>query len=226
MRTLSLLLLLTTLVHAESALTPVGRLTLANGRILKQVVIRSYDAPSDKVLLLSEGKALLVPIGLLPAPYADKVKADTARSSADLVQTTPPRTAEERAAARAAQASTLIEAEPAPVSPAPAPVGTVAESTDPVKDHEAAAIVYVRRYFKFQYGSGSTAATVTDSDFDIEETKAVTGWTNRYTTKGKAYVEIYDSLGGGSFRRGSSKFEITTEQKPGEKIKVIDFARK
>jgi hypothetical protein len=239
MRHLFLFFLLTALVHAESATMPVGRITLTNGRVLKQVVIRSYDTPSEKVLLLSEGKALLIPITLLPPVYAEKVKADYARSSADLVQTSRVRTPEERAAALAdlslaadADNSATAEAIPPTPTPAsaspssPAPDGTFAESTQPFKDHREAAMAYVRRYFKFRYPTGHNSTTVTDTDFDIEETKAVSGWTNRYNTKGRAYVEIYDSIGGGSFRRGSAKFEIVTEQKPGEEIKVIDFTRK
>jgi hypothetical protein len=237
MRHLLIFLLLTTLVQAGFTLTPIGRLTLTNGRVLKQVVIRSYDTPSDKVLLLSEGKALLIPVELLPPVFAEKVKADAARSTADLVQTSRVRTPEERAAALAELSlaadtdnSTNGEttpATPAPSSPSsPAPDGTFAESTNPFKDHREAAMAYVRRYFKFRYPTGHNSTTVTDTDFDIEETKAVTGWTNRYRTVGKAYVEIYDSIGGGSFRRGSAKFEIVTEQKPGEEIKVIDFTRK
>jgi hypothetical protein len=237
MRHLFLFFLLTALVHAESATMPVGRITLTNGRILKQVVIRSYDTPSEKVLLLSEGKALLIPITLLPPVFAEKVKADAARSTADLVQTSRVRTLEEHAAALAELSlaadtdnSTTGETTPAPPAPSspssPAPDGTFAESTNPFKDHREAAMAYVRRYFKFRYPTGHNSTTVTDTDFDIEETKAVTGWTNRYRTVGKAYVEIYDSIGGGSFRRGSAKFEIVTEQKPGEEIKVIDFTRK
>ncbi|HEY9248958.1 MAG TPA: hypothetical protein VIO38_07490, partial [Rariglobus sp.] len=97
---------------------------------------------------------------------------------------------------------------------------------EPRKAHREVAVAHAKRYYKFEYRSGSNAISVTDSDIAVGDTEEVTGWSNRYRTTGKVYLEIYDSVGGGSFRRGTSKFEILTEQKPGEEIKVIDFDRK
>ena len=226
MKTLLLFLSLALLAHAAPSLTPVGRITLLNGRILKNVVIRSYDAQSSKVLLLSEGKALLIPITLLPPPYAEKIQSYT-DDTLDLVQTTPVPAAPETAPAPTPP-TVPANSTPAPSAPAtPAPASpAVAPSADPVKDHEAVAAAHVRRYYKFVHRSGANSISVTETDLDIDDTEAVTGWTNRYRTTGKVYLEIYDSIGGGSFRRGSGKFEVLTEQKPGERIKVIDFTRK
>ncbi len=227
MRTLILFLALFSLAHAESSITPVGRLVLRDGRILKNVVIRSYDAPSSKVLILSEGRALLIPIALLPTAYAEKVRAT--QSSADLVQTTPiPATPAEQPAAPVNETTPAVPTVPAvpPAPPQPLPVNPRAEPADPLEAHMAAASAHVRRYYKFEYRSGSNSIAVTDTDIAIEETEPVTGWTNRYRTKGKVYLEIYDSIGGGSFRRGTSRFEVLTEQKPGELIKVVDFTRR
>lgn len=221
MKTLLLFLALAVFVRAETDLTPAGRITLLNGRVLKNVVIRSYDAQSSKVLLLSEGRALLIPVSLLPPPYAEQARKHTGDTAADLVQTTPVPAAPET------DTSSPPPAAPAPSTPAPSePPSTVAVSADPVKDHEAVAAAHVRRYYKFVHRSGANSSTVTETDLEIDDTEAVTGWTNRYRTTGKVYLEIYDSIGGGSFRRGSGKFEVLTEQKPGERIKVIDFTRK
>ena len=229
MRTLILFLALLSFAHAESSITPVGRLVLRDGRILKNVVIRSYDAPSSKVLVLSEGRALLIPIALLPPAYAEKVRA--AQPTADLVQTTPiPATTAEQPAPPVSETTPAAPVAPSvPPTPAPAqpaPVNPRAEPVDPLEAHMAAATAHVRRYYKFEYRSGSNSIAVTDTDIAIEETEPVTGWTNRYRTKGKVYLEIYDSIGGGSFRRGTSRFEVLTEQKPGELIKVVDFTRR
>ena len=90
----------------------------------------------------------------------------------------------------------------------------------------AVASAHVRRYYKYEYRPASSSVAVTDSDIEVDETEPVTGWTNRYRTTGKIYLEVYDSVGGGSFRRRVTKFEVLTEQKPGERIKVIDFTRK
>ena len=219
----SLLCVIGTLAYAGSTLTPVGRLRLLDGRTLENVVIRSYDVQASKVLVLSNGKAMLIPINLIPPPYADQVIADSARPSADLVQTTPlPATTTDQD--KPVQPYTPNKpAEPSPPSPA-APTPSI-NPDDARAAHRAVAKAYALRYFQYEYRTGSNAITVTDSDILIDETEAVPGW-NQYRTTGKAYVEFYDSVGGGSFSRRTRKFDVLTEQKPGEEIKVIDFNRK
>jgi hypothetical protein len=218
---LLLLLAVATLACAEPAVTPIARLQLLDGRTLKNVVIRSYDVRSAKVLVVANGKALLIPLTLIPPPYAEKIQADNPRSSADLVQTTP---VPEPSAPVPPPSDTRVI--PPPPPPPPAPVAPVATPADPRKAHQEAAKAHARRYYKYEYRTGSNAISVTDSDIAIDETEPVPGWSNRYRTTGKIYLEIYDSVGGGSFRRGTSRFEILTEQKPGEDIKVVDFTRK
>lgn len=231
MRTLILFLALLVFARADSSLTPVDRLVLLDGRVLKNVVIRSYDAPSSKVLVLADRRALLIPIDLLPPVYADKIRSIP--STADLVQTTPipatrplpppaPRSATTSAQPAVPPATPATPAAPAP----PAPVNPRAEPVDPLDAHMNAAKAHVLRYYKFEYRSGSNSIAVTDSDIAVEDTEPVTGWSNRYRTRGKVYLEIYDSIGGGSFRRTTGKFEVLTEQKPGELIKVVDFTRR
>ncbi len=215
------------LAGAEPGATPIGRLRLLDGRTLENVIIRSYDVQTSKVLIVTEGKALLIPITLIPPPYADKIKADNARAGADLVQTTPV-PAPTAPAAPTPEYDTGYPPSPAPAPPAPrpAPVAPATEPADPRKAHQEVARAHALRYFKYEYRTGSNAITVTDSDILVDETEPVPGWLNRYRTTGKIYLEIYDSVGGGSFSRRTSKFEILTEQKPGEDIKVIDFTRK
>ena len=225
MRTVFLFLAAVALAHADPVVTPVGHLTLLDGRVLKNVVIRSFDAQSSKVLVLSDGRALLIPITLIPPPYAEALKNSAAKPDADLVQTTPVPPPYTPPAKTAVPESPAVA--PAPAAPKPAPTVTpAAPEVDPVEAHMAVATAHVRRYFKYEYRSGSNSIAVTDSDIEVEETEPVPGWTNRYRTTGKVYLEIYDSVGGGSFRRRTSRFEVLTEQKPGERIKVIDFTRK
>lgn len=214
----SLLCVIGTLAYAESTLTPVGRLRLLDGRTLENVVIRSYDAQASKVLVIANGKAMLIPINLVPPPYADKVIADSTRPSADLVQTTPlPNTTTPRE--KVPTTTPKKQTEPTTVSTA------AINPYDAREAHRAVAKAHALRYFQYEYRTGSNAITVTAADIFIDETEAVPGW-NQYRTTGKAYVEFYDSVGGGSFSRRSRKFEVLTEQKPGEEIKVIDFSRK
>lgn len=221
MKTLPLFLLTAALAFGNVPAAPVGRITLLDGRVLKNVVIRTYDASSSKVLLIADGKAMLIPIGIMPPPYADSVREASAKPSADLVQTTPVPPPSEAVPFPAPATETVI------VKPTPAPVVVTPVATvDPVEAHMNAATAHVRRYYKFEYRTGSNAISVTDSDIAVEETEPVEGWTNRYRTTGKVYLEVYDSIGNGSFRRTTGKFEVITEQKPGEQIKVIDFTRK
>jgi hypothetical protein len=221
MRTLPLFLLTATLAFANIPATSVGRITLLDGRVLKNVVIRTYDSSSSKVLLISDGKAMLIPLSIIPPPYAESIREAAAKPSADLVQTTPVPVPSDTVISTAPPAETVV------VKPTPAPiVVTPAATVDPVEAHMNAATAHVRRYYKFEYRTGSNAISVTDSDIAVEETEAVEGWSGRYRTTGKVYLEVYDSVGGGSFRRTTGKFEVLTEQKPGELIKVIDFTRK
>jgi hypothetical protein len=223
-----LFLSLATPVLAEPGVTPIGRLKLLDGRTLKNAVIRSYDERASKVLIVSEGNALLIPITLIPPPYADKIKTEANRVSPEVVQPTKP--GHSRQVTEVSDSEVATVSSPAPVVqpalPPPASVVPAAPASEDRKAHQAAAAAHARRYYKYEFRTGSNSITVTDTDVSIHETVPVSGWTNRFRTTGKIYLEIYDSVGGGSFRRRTNEFEILTEQKPGEDIKVIDFTRK
>ena len=68
------------------------------------------------------------------------------------------------------------------------------------------------------------SVSITALDIDADQPEAIMGWPGRYRTKGKAYLEFYDSRGN-SFSRTTSSFEVITEQKPGQMPKVVDFTR-
>jgi hypothetical protein len=203
--------------NAAPGVAPAGRLRLLDGRTLENAVIRSYDEQSSKVLVISNGTARLIPIALIPPPLAERIKAAHVRPPADLVQTTK------------VPASTASlddrSSPPSTPAPSPAPAALVFKADDPRSQHRDAAKAQAYRYFKYVFRTGSNAIAVTDSDIEIDDTDPIPGW-NQYRTKGKAYLEVYDSVGGGSFSRRARTFEVVTEQKPGEEIKVIDFTRK
>jgi hypothetical protein len=217
-----------TLTGAEPGVTPLGRLELLDGRTLENVVIRSYDAEASKVLVIADGKAMLIPIKLIPPPLAERIIANQSRPAADLIQTTPVRPPEERAAneVKPPPPSTTDDTQtpPRPL-PSPAPAQAPPAIDESRLAHREIAKAHVLRYFKYEFSAGSNAISVTDSDIEIEDTEPVPGW-NQYRTRGKVYLEFYDSVGGGSFGRRSRTFEVVTEQKPGEAIKVVDFTRK
>lgn len=225
------LLFATTLAFADPVLVPAGRLVLLDGRVLKNAVIRSYDPAASKVLVVSSGKALLIPVDLLPPHFAEKAKSQL-QPPADLVQTTP--IPDPTAPTSASTPATSVESTPpaTPASPTPKPVpapvapAPAAEPADPRKAHREAARAAVLRYYKYENRVGSNAVTVTDADIEFESTEPITGWTGRYRTIGKVFFAAYESVGGGSFRRGSQKFEVTTEEKSGGDIVMLDLTRK
>lgn len=236
------LLFATGLAAAEPSTMPLGNLTLSDGRTLKNVVVRRYDIHAGKVLLLADGMAMLVPIDLIPAPHAERILAESKRTAPDLVQTTavPPRGPASSSPSDNPPSSTASSTAPestevpvptpfrptSPSAPPPAPASPApAAPVSARKAHRDAAVAHARRYYKYEYRTGSNAIAVTEIDIAVESTAPVPGWSNRFRTVGKVYLEVYDSAGG-SFRRTTSRFEILTEEIPDEEIAVLDFSRK
>jgi hypothetical protein len=157
-----------------------------------------------------------LPLALIPAPFDEQVKAAVPVAGSNLT-TVPARTPPPAAPAAAS------------VAPAPrvVPVTAVAPSgpSDAARvRHREAAVKRAERYFTYEHQAGSSALSVYDRDVEVERTEAIEGWPGRYRTRGRAYIQYYDSRGR-SFSRTSSRFEVITEQKPGEDIEVVDFSR-
>ena len=91
--------------------------------------------------------------------------------------------------------------------------------------HQAAAQQRAQTYFQYEFQVGSNSIVVTSLSFELDVPKPVPGWTGRCFTSGKAFIEYFDSKGR-SYQRTTSTFEVTTEQRPGEGLKAIDFSRK
>ena len=192
------------------------RLDLNDGRRLKNVVVKAYDAKAEKLLLIASGKAMFIPIGLIPQPFQDRFKADAPRSGSTATEV---------------QAPAPVPAPP----PAAGPSGAPASNPDPeaseatqqrlLARHKQAALERAKNHYRYEFKVGSDASRVTALDFEVDEPEAVVGWPGRYRTQGKAYLEFFDAKGY-SFGRTWSTFEVITEQKPKEALKVIDFARK
>ncbi len=198
------------------------QLDLLDGRKLKNVVVKSYDAKAGDVLVVADDKALVIPIKQVPAPFADRVKNN----------------------APAAGATTAVVAAPppppvsTPLMPTPTPAPVVGDTEHPVKgkgkakavagvlaEHKAAAEARATEFYKFELQAGSNAISVNKLTLHLDQPQPVDGWTGRYRTTGRAFYEFYDSVG--SFQRGTGSFEVVTErQKPGDELKVVDFIHK
>ena len=209
------------------------RLDLNDGRQLKNVVVRSYDARTERLLVVADGKAMMVPLALVPAPYNQQLRS--APASGGSVSSVPE--------APAQPGATSASSQPVPTGPAGKQRPAADTAQNPGKrraksstsgslskeaslaQHQAAARARATKYFRYEFQIGSNSISVTALDFELGPTAPVPGWTGRCRTEGKAFIEYFDSKGR-SFQRTTSIFEVTTEQKPGEALTVIDFTRK
>jgi len=214
MPTVLLFLAASAVAWAEDVPLRFIRMDLMDGRTLTNVVVKSYDAATGQLLLVTDGKAMLVPVNLIPPPFAARLKAGVpAAGSTTAIVTSQP-------------VAPVVHPEK-PVSTPTAQV--VATPSSPDSDqglarHEEAAQTRARRYYQYEFKAGSDSISVTALDIVTDQPEAIIGWLGRYRTKGKAYLEFYDSKGG-SFSRTTSLFEVITEQNPGQPIKVVDFTR-
>lgn len=196
---------------ADEPVTQFARIDLTDGRTIRDVTVRSYDPASGRVLLLAGRTAMSIPVALIPAPFDEQVKSavPVAGSNLSTVVTKP------------------VLPPPAvsqPVPSAPLPTQVSASAPASASRHRQVATARAQRFFTYEFQAGSSAIGVYDCDIETEETEAIQGWTGRYRTKGRAYLQFYDSRGR-SFSRTTSGFEIITEQKPGREVVVIDFTR-
>ena len=225
MRILLLFLAIAALARAGDSPLVFPSLDLLDGRKLKNVAVKSYDASSDQVLLVADGKALLVPLTTIPPPFAGQVKAGAPVSGATTaVVAAPPANA---ASTTPALVSVPIvnPATPAPEVPAQKKHGA-AKAGKLLDRHKAVAEARAKRYFEYEFQGGSNYISVSKLSLDTDPPVPVDGWQGRYRTSGKAYLEFYDSRGG-SFQRATNAFEVVTEQKPGEEEpRALDFTLK
>ncbi len=213
----ALLALLLLAARAPAADVPLrfDRIDLTDGRTLRNVVVKSYDRAADKLLLVADGSAMLIPATLVPAPFGARLRegAPPAGGSTAVVATrvVPP------------------AALPAPTVPMPAaPPGAADHGADRERllaRHKQAAEARALRYFRYEFQAGSSAISVTAVDLETEQPQKVEGWPGRYRTKGTARLEFYDSKGN-SFSRSAGAFEVLTEQKAGEPMTVVAFTPK
>ena len=207
------------------------RLDLSDGRKLKNVVVKSYDAKSARLLIIADGKAMMIPIASVPSPFREKLKE--APPSGGSVSTSGPAARVLVTAADQYGMTRVVPAPPPrrvnqpyrPSPPArPVPVDSLlAESS--LAEHQTAARARAYRHYRYEYQAGSNSISVTTLDFEFGVPQPVPGWTGRCCTEGKAFLEFYDSKGR-SYQRATSTFEVVTEQKPNEGLKVVDFSRK
>lgn len=231
-----------------------SRLDLTDGRSLRNVVIKTYDPESDRVLLVADGKAMVIARTLVPAPFAEPLKQ--ARRSGETVSViaTPKPASPSATGAHPSPTTQPAPAAP-PIHPAatssqlarptspPPPVRRSAASPAPARTptpnqaiaqgqgidlqaHRRIAAERAQRYYRHEFRVGSDSALMMGVDIEVSMPKVVPGWEGRCRAEGKAYLEIYDSRGR-SFQRRTSTFEVVTERKASdEEIVIVDFTPK
>lgn len=220
LRIAAIAVLMPVITWAADAPTQFKRLDLLDGRKLTNVTVRSYDAATGKVLLIADGKAMTVPIALIPPPFAQQFKAGllAGGASTTVVQSVP---------AAPSQGKSVVRATATPAPPRPA-TKTAASSNEPsanpAQAHAQAAADRAARFFRYELPVGSSSISVYEVSIEILSTEIVSGWEGRYRTRGKAYIQYYDSVGR-SYSRQTEGFEIITEGKSGGAILVIDLSR-
>lgn len=195
-----------------------ARLDLTDGRKLKKVVVKSYDTTTGKLLVVASGKAMTIPIALVPKPFQDALKsgARPAGDTTSAIPVTPARPPAKVVVVKPAKPTPMPPVAVAPVAP------PVAPDLSRIKN---AALLRAQNYYRYEYPVGSGAVTVTAINFETDDPEIIVGWENRYRVQGRALLEYYDSPGR-SFNRSTDRFEIILEQKPGQSLQAIDFTRK
>lgn len=223
---------------AETVPLKFNQIDLTDGRQLKNVVVKSYDARTERLLIVADKTAMTIPIALLPPPFNEKLKAAPATGGSVSTALSLPRPAAAEATAVAVPATPAPEVNVAAETPAPVPQPAPrtnprprrgSESGEPAgaspTQHQFVARSRANRYYRYEHQVGSNSISITSLEFDLGITLPVPGWPGRCRTEGKAFIEYFDSKGR-SYQRTTSTFEILTEQKPGEEIKVVDFTRR
>lgn len=225
---------------AESVPLKFNQIDLTDGRQLKNVVVKSYDAKTERLLIVADKTAMTIPIALLPPPFNQKLKAAPAAGGSVSTSASPPKPPVTETSATPVSLPTTPAPEVKAVSETPAPPRRTPRATPRSKpaaepategaeasptQHQFVARSRANRYYRYEHQVGSNSISVTSLEFELDSTQPVPGWPGRCRTEGKAFLEYYDSKGR-SFQRTTSTFEILTEQKPGEEIKVVDFTRK
>lgn len=197
------------------------RLELTDGRVLFNVLVRSFDSKAEKVLLVANGKALVVTLGILPEHVVGVIRR--APAAGETVNTMPESKSPTQGPTHPTSAPVIVS--PAPVAVVRKDPLTEAPAAALLREHRDAAGLRARRYFGHELLGTAESERIEQFEMELGTPTSVTGWAGRYRTEGKVFIRFLDWRTLQS-RRVISAFEVVTEQKPGEAISVVDFSRK
>lgn len=201
--------------RAEDVPLQFKRIELYDGRTLNNVTIKTYDPSAGRVLVVADGMASMIPLKVFPVPLDKQISETAPRSGSSTATVTQ-------------KAPSPGPTSPQPVQRAPNADRTYLDAAEnaraeaDLRQHAQVARTRAERYFRYEYRLGSNAVRVRSVDLDTRPPESVSGWTGRYRTNGKAYIEYFDSAGW-SHSRTNASFEVVTEQKATGHIEAVDF---
>ena len=197
----------------DEATLEFARLDLTDGRKLRKVSVKNYDAEKDRLLLVANGKAMTISLALVPEPFRTRLKehAPKAGSSTNSMP-----------AARQPASPATPPTRPPPVVTRPAPAKDTAANREKYK---SAALERADRYYQFEHQAGSATLSLRAVAYETDDPEPVVGWPNRYRLQGRAFLEYYETKNYTTIR-STDRFEVLIEDMPEKSIKVIDFTRK
>lgn len=189
------------------------RLDLTDGRRLRKVSVKNYDAEKGRLLLVASGKAMTINIDLVPEPFRTRLKKHAPQAGSSTTSIPAP---------RQPTSPSVPPARPPPVVTRPAPSKNTAAQREKYK---SAALERADHYYGFEHQAGSATLSLRAVAYETDDPEPVVGWPNRYRIQGRAFLEYYETKNYTTIR-STDRFEVLIEDIPDKSIKVIDFTRK
>jgi hypothetical protein len=221
---LSLVLLLAAARSAEIDLTePIPELKLKTGRVLRNATLKSFN--SKTVFVKTQDKLIQVRYADFPDELQPLLAKAYNSTKAVNEYRPPPQKTETAPAASAGTKKAGPEESTVAANEAIAEKARLAEEKrlQLVKD---AVREKATHYFRYEYDYGSGNSVIRSLSIELEEPEVASGWTGRYTLRGKCYAEYYDSYRASlTFGHTSKSFVATAEFDAKGKVKVVSFER-
>ncbi len=184
------------------------RINLANGRILKDVTLNSFNREAGLVYVYEDHQLKPYPRALFPGFVTDRIAARTAEQPAPAERATP--------------TPEPAKAHPTPPADHDTSPAAIAAREEALLDAVAAkARTAALNHLRYKIKTGSGYTTVTDADLELNPPEPVAGWSQRYRVRGDGYYSYYESVGG-AFHRRSRGVEVLLEASTPGRIKVLE----
>ena len=184
---------------------------LTDGRTLTKVVIKSYDPKGEKLLLLADGRALILPVALVPDPLGTRLKEEAPKSGATTTSTQERKVYAPVAVPGSNGARTFSQ--------------PVLNADEKVQKHREAARRTAETQLVGTYMRDG-ARTWKVAQCEMQEPVPVEGWIDRYRSTGVITLDFFDAKGA-KLRSITRHVEVVTEKPPLRSVAmVLSFVEK